>query len=146
MADVVIHPSVKVIKVGYVLAALAAIAIGVAVFATTATPFGFIAIFLLVWPLSKHVQRQLEKVTISGDKLRYEVGLLSKTARTIQLSKVQDVTVRQTLKQRLIGIGSLSIETAGETSRLTIANIDEPQRIADTIMEMAQISPKAKGV
>ena len=74
-------------------------------------------------------------MTMVGDKLRYETGMLSKATRTIQLSKVQDVTVRQSLGQRIAGVGDLSIETAGESSRLTFPNIDGPQVIADRIIE-----------
>jgi hypothetical protein len=32
-----------------------------------------------------------------------------------------------------VRIGNLSIETAGETSRLVIENIDEPQAVADAL-------------
>ena len=74
-------------------------------------------------------------MTMVGDKLRYETGMLSKATRTIQLSKVQDVTVRQSVAQRMGGVGDLSIETAGETSRLTFPNIDGPQAIADKIID-----------
>src|SRR5262245_35882651 len=133
-----IRPSLKFIKLAYFFVALLAIAIGIAVYAQTGELYGFIALLLLVWPLWKHARRQFTKITIDGDKLRYEVGLFSKITRTIQLSKVQDVTVRQSIGQRLLRIGDLSIETAGETSRLTIINIDRPQEVADKIMEFAQ--------
>jgi uncharacterized membrane protein YdbT with pleckstrin-like domain len=133
-----IRPSLKFIQLAYLAVGLLAIAIGIAVYAQTDTLYGFIALLLLVWPLWKHARRQFTKITIDGDKLRYEVGLLSKITRTIQLSKVQDVTVRQSIGQRLLRIGDLSIETAGETSRLTIINIDGPQETADRIMEFAQ--------
>ena len=133
-----IRPSLKFIQLGYLCAVLVAIAIGIAVYAQTGELYGFIALLLVVWPLWKHARRQLTKITIDGDKLRYEVGLFSKVTRTIQLSKVQDVTVRQSIGQRMLRIGDLSIETAGETSRLTILNIDRPQEIADKIMEFSQ--------
>jgi uncharacterized membrane protein YdbT with pleckstrin-like domain len=85
-------------------------------------------------------------MTISGDKLRFELGMLSKTTRTIQISKIQDVTVIQSLAQRLIGVGTLSIETAGETSRLTISNIDAPRAVAEELLDAAQgQAPKKKG-
>jgi uncharacterized membrane protein YdbT with pleckstrin-like domain len=74
-------------------------------------------------------------MTMIGDKLRYETGMLSKSTRTIQLSKVQDVTVRQSVGQRVAGVGDLTIETAGETSRLTFSNIDGPQEMADRIID-----------
>ena len=44
-------------------------------------------------------------------------------------------TVRQSLAQRMGGVGDLSIETAGESSRLTFPNIDGPQAIADRIID-----------
>jgi uncharacterized membrane protein YdbT with pleckstrin-like domain len=77
-------------------------------------------------------------MTILDDRLRYESGLLSRTTRTILISKVQDVTVHQRIGQRIFGVGDVSIETAGEASRETIFNIDRPQEIADHINEHAQ--------
>jgi uncharacterized membrane protein YdbT with pleckstrin-like domain len=53
------------------------------------------------------------------------------------LHKVQDVTVHQTLGQRLLGLGDLTIETAGETSRLTIREISSPREVAERILDLA---------
>jgi uncharacterized membrane protein YdbT with pleckstrin-like domain len=49
--------------------------------------------------------------------------------------------VDQRLTQRLWKVGDLSIETAGEASRLTIRNVDDPQTLADDIMTRAQTGP-----
>jgi putative membrane protein len=88
--------------------------------------------------LWRALNRQLTTVTIAGERLRYESGLFSKSTRTIQLQKVQDVRVDQRLSQRLFGVGNLSIETAGEASRLTIPDVDNPQALADTILDHSQ--------
>jgi uncharacterized membrane protein YdbT with pleckstrin-like domain len=56
----------------------------------------------------------------------------------MELAKVQDVTVNQTLGQRLLGTGDLSLETAGETSRIVIQSIDRPQEAADHILELSR--------
>ena len=58
----------------------------------------------------------------------------SKSTRNISLPKVQDARVDQSVIQRMFGVGNLSIETAGETSRLTIRNVDQPQQVADEIL------------
>jgi membrane protein YdbS with pleckstrin-like domain len=92
----------------------------------------------LLFPIRRHIRRQSVKMTIAGDKLRYEAGLLSKTTRNIQLSKVQDVRVDQSLGQRMLGVGDISIETSGETSRLEMDNVDAPQAIADEIVAASQ--------
>jgi uncharacterized membrane protein YdbT with pleckstrin-like domain len=133
----------KLIKVGYVLAVLV-VAAAVVVHAKYLSPqdqppwLPGVSLLVLLLPIRRHIRRQAMKVTIDGDKLRYEAGLLSKTTRNIQLSKVQDVRVDQSLGQRVLGVGDISIETSGETSRLTVGNIDDPQHIADEIIAASQ--------
>jgi hypothetical protein len=45
-----------------------------------------------------------------------------------------------------MGIGNISIETAGESSRLTLENIDEPRAVADRILDTSRNTPQKKGV
>ena len=145
MADIVVRPTMKFIKAGYIVVGILIVAGAVLWYYMHPEPYWVPAIFLvlLLWPASKHVRRNMTKVTITPDKLRYELGLLAKTTRTIQLVKIQDVRVDQTLAQRIFGVGSVAIETAGEASRLTLHDIDLPQAIADEIMARAQHGPNA---
>lgn len=146
MADVVVRPSMKFIKAGYVLAL---VAVGVAVFIhykyladRYSTPWlPLVSLLLLLWPIKRHIQRQSVKLTIAGEKLRYETGITSKSTRIIQLPKVQDVRAIQSLWQRMFGVGDLSIETAGEHSRLVVENLDHPQQLAEEITDLAGHAP-----
>lgn len=140
MADVVIRPSMKFIKAGYVCALLVICAAVIIHFQYLArkypTPYLPIASLLfLLWPIKRHLQRQTVTLTTAGDKLRYETGLASKSMRIIQLPKVQDVRVLQSLWQRTFGIGDISIETAGESSRLIVTNLDRPRELAEQITD-----------
>jgi hypothetical protein len=81
---------------------------------------------VLLWPLSRWLRRRFTKATVSGDRLRFEMGAVSKTTRNIQLSKLQDARV----EQRFL---------------LTIPNVDDPQALADEIMNRAQGGPGAPG-
>ncbi|MDX2153817.1 MAG: PH domain-containing protein [Bryobacteraceae bacterium] len=100
---------------------------------------------LFLWPLSQHIARQFTKVTVEGGRLRFETGMLSKSTRTMDLAKIQDVRVDQSIGQRILGVGMLSLETAGETSRLAIENIDDPQDVADRILTAAKGNAKGAG-
>ena len=142
-ARVQLHASVRTIKLGYVLCLLVAVGIAIYLLATrnedermwwwlTLPAPG--ALILLV----RHIQRRLIKLTILSDRLRYEAGLLSKTTRTMELTKVQDVRVDQTFAQRMMNIGDLSLETAGETSRIVMRSIDRPHEAADRILELSR--------
>jgi len=86
----------------------------------------------------RHTRRLLIKLTILDDRLRYEAGLLSKSTRTMELTKIQDVRVDQTLGQRMLDIGDLSLETAGESSRIVMRSIDNPHAAADRILELSR--------
>ncbi len=138
-----LRASTKFIKLGYVLCLMMALAI--AVYLKAIGPSDKRLWWLLVVPgllmvvvLSRHIERRLMKLEIFGDRLRFESGFLSKTTRTMELAKVQDVRVDQTLGQRMIGVGDLSFETAGESSRIVMRSIDRPQLAADHILELAK--------
>jgi len=144
VSDLTIRPTTKFLKAGTLLAILVIIAIDVLYFeqwsdqANFPTWFPYTPLVILLWPLSRWFRRQCIKAVVSGDRLRYEIGATSKTTRNIQLSKVQDIRVDQGIFDRMLNIGSISIETSGETSRLTIPKVDSPQQIADQLMNRSQ--------
>ncbi|HTQ53451.1 MAG TPA: PH domain-containing protein [Bryobacteraceae bacterium] len=147
MEDAVIRPTLKFIKLGYAAVALAII---VAIVLASMLPQDAVQyrwwviglpFLLLILPIRRHVQRQFTKATITGDCLRYQVGALSRTTRNISLPKVQDARVDQSVTQRMFGVGNLAIETAGEASRLTLRNVDNPQQVADEILAASHNAP-----
>jgi membrane protein YdbS with pleckstrin-like domain len=139
VTETTIRPTTKFLKAGAIGAAIVVIALDVLCYRQWG--FGWqmaVPLVLMLWPAKRAMRRQLTRVTITGDRLRYEVGVASKSTRTIQLSKLQDVRVDQGLMQRMFNVGNLSLETSGETSRLTIPNVDNPQSLADDILNRGQ--------
>ena len=147
MSEMIIRPTMKFIYMGYAVVVLIVAALVVATMRLQWPPsipsawqpwIPWLPALLLLWPLKRHLRNRLTKMTILDDRLRYQTGLLSRTTRTILVSRVQDVTVHQRIGQRIFGLGDLSIETAGEASRLTIFQIDRPQEIADHINQLSE--------
>ena len=139
MAETIIHPTMKFIKLGYGVVLLVIIGLATANLVWQWPPWiAWLSGLLLIWPLKAHIDNRMTRITILDDKLRFDSGFLTKTTRTILIPRIQDITVTQRVRQRMFGIGDLSIETAGETSRLTIAAIDRPQLVADKIHELAR--------
>jgi len=143
LPELMIRPTLKFLKAGTILTAIVVIGLEIAYFtswqdveALKLLPLVLPVLFL--WPAVRWLRLRSTKATVSADRLRYEIGVVAKSTRTIQLSKLQDVRVDQGLGQRLFGIGNLSLETSGETSRLTIRNIDNPQAVADDLMNRSQ--------
>jgi membrane protein YdbS with pleckstrin-like domain len=150
MSEMVIRPTMKFIYIGYMavlLIMVAAVALALRVHWPPWVPLPmqpwipWLPVLLLLWPMKFHMRNRMTRITILDDKLRYETGFFAKTTRTILVSRIQDLTVHQRVGQRIFGVGDLSIETAGESSRLTIPEIDRPQEIADHINQLSQKGP-----
>lgn len=144
-----VRQSLKAVKFAYLLCLLAELALiglwwyfqpDVTFWAVGPIPF-VLAVFVVI----RHVRRRMTKITISSDRLHYESGLFSKTTRTVELVKIQDVRVNQTVMQRIFNMGDLSLKTAGGSSRILMLSIDRPQEAANHIMDMARAAGKAGG-
>jgi uncharacterized membrane protein YdbT with pleckstrin-like domain len=150
MAEMIIRPTMKYIYLGYLLVIVIVVAAVVALVRVQLPPqipsawqpwIPWLPVLLLLWPVIRHLRNRFTRMTILDDLLRYETGILGRTTRSILISRVQDVTVRQRIGQRIFGVGDLYIETAGKTSWEAIINIDRPQEIADHINQHSQKGP-----
>jgi uncharacterized membrane protein YdbT with pleckstrin-like domain len=140
VTEITIRPTSKFIKAGATCAGLVVLGLEVACWRQWGVDWQMLLPpVLLLWPAARAVRRQLTKVIISGDRLRYETGLISKSIRTIQLSRIQDIRVDQRLIQRLLQVGDVSVETSGEASRLTLFNVDHPQTLVDDLLNRSRL-------
>ena len=93
-----------------------------------------VLLVFLIPPIRMHISRRSVSMRFHEDHLTFEAGLLSRTRRTVDVTKIQDVTVRQTVGQRILGVGDLVLESAGEAGSMAIRNVDGPREIADQIL------------
>lgn len=96
-----------------------------------------VMLFSLIMSIAA-MRLNLTKLTIAPPQLNFESGLLTKTQRSFNLSKIQDVRVEQSVTERLFGIGTISIETAGAGGGIRIESIDSPRQVADQILAAAR--------
>ena len=137
----------KTVWGAYVLAILIA-AVGIwAYFTYAADKPRWILAFLLIFfipPLRMQMMRRMITLRLHDDHLTMESGFFSRTRRTLDMAKVQDVTVRQSFGQRILGVGDLMLESAGESGRMAILNVDSPRDLADTIIAGSKRSANTK--
>ena len=88
--------------------------------------------------VKRHIRLQFTSLTFDGQGLKYQDGFFSKSTRMLNLTKIQDVRVDQGIADRILGIGTITFETAGESGRLVMENIDHPQDVAHRILALAQ--------
>lgn len=142
-----VRQSLKGVKIAYALVAVLAAAIVAYWYSASSSPLPaevplwaplLAPAALLLLTAIRHLRRRTTSLDVQGERLRYEAGLFSKTSRIMELSKVQDVRFDQTFGQRIIGTGDLSVETAGETSRIVMPSIDRPRAVAEHILELSR--------
>jgi uncharacterized membrane protein YdbT with pleckstrin-like domain len=148
MEDRTIHPSMKGIWAGYLLAVVV-VGAGIWAYYTFGSdrPVWLMAIpcVLLLIPIRAQLRRSLVTLRLHDDQLTLETGFFSRTRRTFNMAKIQDVTVKQSLLQRIVGTGDLTLESAGESSRISIQNVDSPRAIADAIIAGSKRSAAQHG-
>lgn len=93
---------------------------------------------LLVKPVYSHIQHNHTVYTLTTAKIEIEGGVFSRTAQNIPLHHVQDVTVSETFKERLIGIGDILIDSAALDHKIPMNNISNPRKYAELILNQAQ--------
>jgi len=66
---------------------------------------------------------------LTTERLIFRSGVVAKFGREIPLERINDVTFSQSVFERLIGIGDLVIESAGEHGQSTFSDIRDPEAV-----------------
>jgi membrane protein YdbS with pleckstrin-like domain len=96
------------------------------------------AAILFIRPIVRHVRLRRTVYTLTATKLEIRTGILSKDAKNIPLRHIDNVEVSETLKERLIGIGDVLIDSAALDTKMVLNNIRDPRKYADIIMDQLQ--------
>lgn len=75
---------------------------------------------------------------ITSHRVMVRRGVLTKSGKDITLAKITDVSFRQSVLDRMIGAGSLHIESAGDSpdeDLASVPNSDEVQQLINRLIE-----------
>jgi uncharacterized membrane protein YdbT with pleckstrin-like domain len=124
---------ISIVAPGIVLtAAVVAVLVWADVSRTTTVTIGLILLAVtVVWALLETLRW---KYTITDRRVFVRHGLISINEQTARLERVQDLTLHQTLFDRLFGVGTLQIDTAGsEGGTLEFKALTEPTRVREIL-------------
>jgi uncharacterized membrane protein YdbT with pleckstrin-like domain len=80
---------------------------------------------LLAW----WIATKFDHLKVTGDEIMWTHGLLNKQYTEIHMSSVRTVRVAQTLLQRIMNAGDITIYTAGDEPELQIRGLPAPDEI-----------------
>jgi uncharacterized membrane protein YdbT with pleckstrin-like domain len=74
---------------------------------------------------------------VSPDRIEIRRGVIVKRAKSIPFDKITGISLKQTLIQRLFGIGDLFIDTAGDKDlEAVMAGVDYPERVVQCLFAL----------
>lgn len=89
---------------------------------------------LLDWATSHFV--------VTSDRVIHRSGWFAKESMEIPLENVNDVRFKQTVFERLIGAGDLTLESAGEFGQQVFGDIRDPERVQKVIYETTEANQR----
>lgn len=97
-------------------------------------------IWLSVWPWLKW---RTTHYVFTNERVIMREGVFSRDGRDIPLNRVNDVSFHHTFFQRLLGCGTLTIESAGERGQVVLDNIPGVERVQSDLYELVEADHEA---
>ncbi|HVT22018.1 MAG TPA: PH domain-containing protein [Mycobacteriales bacterium] len=98
-----------------------------------------VALVILVWWCVRPFLTWLTtRYVLTDRRVLMRSGVLSKTGRDIPLTRVNDVSFKTTLIERLFGSGTLTIESAGERGQVALVDVPKVEDVQRDIYRLVE--------
>jgi uncharacterized membrane protein YdbT with pleckstrin-like domain len=87
----------------------------------------------LIWFGLRYAKWVTTNFVVTTDRLIYRSGVIAKKGIEIPLERVNTVFFNQTIFERMLGAGDLSIESGGETGKQSFSDIRKPSAVQNEI-------------
>ena len=93
------------------------------------------------------LQRFFTQYAITTKRLHMRTGILSKTEKSTNVDRIQNITVQQSPVDRMLRVGSIDFDTASNdfSDRFMFRGINDPQDLRDEIMRARDAEKTAGG-
>jgi hypothetical protein len=89
----------------------------------------------LLNPIESHAIRWI----VTNQRLRVVRGILSRSTEEVELTRVRDVSYEQSLAQRALGIGTITVVGTDATAPMVVLHdIEEPEAVKELIRQAVQ--------
>ena len=100
------------------------------------TGIGVVAFLALsVWPW---LRWRTTHYVLTNERVIVRVGVVSRTGRDIPLGRVNDVSFSHGILERMLGCGTLTIESAGERGQIVLDDIPHVEKVQSVLYELVE--------
>jgi len=104
---------------------------------STSTVFGNVALLFLGAAVASFLVRRVrnaaDEFVVTNRRVLRKIGLLAREAEHAPIEKIQDITIEQGVTARLLGYGTVALETASERGRIVFPDIARPEAFRNAI-------------
>jgi len=94
---------------------------------------------LIMWWLAYPLLRwRTTMYELTTRRMRLRDGIIARNGRDIPLSRITDVSFRKGVLDRLLGCGTLVVESAGEHGELTLTEIPHVERVSALLFQLVE--------
>ncbi|MBC8012828.1 MAG: PH domain-containing protein [Methyloceanibacter sp.] len=97
--------------------------------------FGIGILILLYW----YILTRATALTVTDQEILYEKGILSKDRTAVSLKHIRAVRVTQGFINRILGVGTIEISTAGDLPEFVVRDMPDPHKIREAIAKAQDI-------
>lgn len=88
------------------------------------------------WSVLPWLRWLTTELVVTDRRITVERGVLRRTTRGVPLSRVADVGLERSLRQRLLGSGTLVLDTVGERGGLVVPDVPRAREVADLVADL----------
>lgn len=97
-------------------------------------------LLLLAYPVRKLVDWLTSHFVVTSDRIIHRRGFIAKYSMEVPLEAINDVRFEQGILDRMIGAGTLVVQSASEAGRQVFDHIRRPEEVQKTIYHQGELN------
>lgn len=73
---------------------------------------------------------------VTNERVVMRSGILARQGRDVPLQRINDVSFQHSLIERMLGCGTLVVESAGERGQVTLTDVPHVERVQRTVYDL----------
>ncbi len=120
------------------------VTIGIVIVEPVFAPIGLICLLIaLLGSVGRIMRWRTTNFTLTNERIIERRGIFAKSGIEIPLDRVTNIIHHQTLIERILGAGTLIVESAGDAGHQRFANVSRPQKLQAKIYKYAQLDSES---
>lgn len=99
-------------------------------------------ILVVMWVIVPVLRWRTTLFVVTTKRVVVRSGVLSRQGRDVPLTRVNDVTFSHNLIERILGCGTLVVESAGERGQVTLNEVPRVESVQRTVYDLVEHATK----